>query len=579
MKNKFLNIVLFVAILNCGQVLGQSESTKDSLDTQLVKVVKPYTPKISDAFKIKQSPSLDHRENSTKRPVDYTIFSVPVASVFTPSKSKSVALEQLKREKKFSNIASLSGGNYTTIQGDLFLNTSISKGKDFAAYLSHHSSQGGIKDLFLDDNFSTNSAQLKYEVSNRNMNWNVRAGAQRFVSNWYGLFPVFDTNQQQSFDAKQMVSVYETKGGLDINEGVLESVDAKFYLLSDDFESKEMRGQLDSKLNLELFDSPIETSVGLDFLKGSFVQNLTQENSVKYGNLLASISPKYNLNLSDFNLSIGLKTVYFNDLERSKQKFYFYPKIEASIAVVNSILIFYGGVDGDLFQNTYRNLYTENTFVSPTLEIKPTSMPYNLFLGARGKLTNSLSYDVNGAFLQQNDAQFFQKNSHRSTFNSMAYANGNSFGVVYDNLQTISFKGSLNFELNDKFNFSGTAIFNSYNLDTQDKAWNLPQIESTLTMRYYPTDRLYFSVQGFFTGDRFDLQKIESSSIANLYLNKITNLEAFFDLNIDASYVINNRWSATLKLNNILGQNYHRWMHFPVQGFQISAGAFYKFDL
>ena len=80
-------------------------------------------------------------------------------------------------------------------------------------------------------------------------------------------------------------------------------------------------------------------------------------------------------------------------------------------------------------------------------------------------------------------------------------------------------------------------------------------------------------------GERFDFQKIESSSIANVYLNKITNLEAFFDLNIDASYVINNRWSATLKLNNILGQNYQRWMHFPVQGFQISAGAFYKFDL
>ena len=74
MKNKFLNIVLFVAILNCGQVLGQSESTKDSLDTQLVKVVKPYTPKISDAFKIKQSPSIDNQGNSTKRPVDYTIF-------------------------------------------------------------------------------------------------------------------------------------------------------------------------------------------------------------------------------------------------------------------------------------------------------------------------------------------------------------------------------------------------------------------------------------------------------------------------------------------------------------------------
>ena len=156
MKTKRAHAVYLSMLLACsGFTLAQENMPKDSLDTQLVKVVKPYTPKISDAFKIKQSPSIDDQENSTKRPIDYTIFSVPVASVFTPSKSKSVALEQLKREKKFSNVASLSGGNYTTIQGDLFLNTSISKGRDFAAYLSHHSSQGGIKDLFLNDNFSS----------------------------------------------------------------------------------------------------------------------------------------------------------------------------------------------------------------------------------------------------------------------------------------------------------------------------------------------------------------------------------------------------------------------------------------
>ena len=581
MKNKVILqiIFLFVAILSFDQVLAQSESTKDSLDTQLVKVVKPYTPKVSDAFKIKQMPSLNHQENSIKKPVDYTIFSVPVASVFRPSKSKSVALEQLKREKKFSNIASLSAGNYTTVQGDLFLNTFISKGKNFGAYLSHYSSQGGIKDLFLEDNFSTNSAQIKYEVSSRDMNWNVRAGGHRFVSNWYGLFPDFDTDQQQSFDAKQTVSVIETKAGLNINDGVIESANTKFYFLSNDFDSKEIRAQLDSKFNLELFNSPIETNIGLDLLKGSFAHNINQENSVNYGNLMASISPSYSLNLSDFNLNIGLKTIFFNDFERSKQKFYFYPKISASIAVVNSILIVYGVIDGDLFQNTYRNLYTENTFVSPTLDIKPTSTPYKLFLGAKGKLSNSLSYDINGALLQQKDAVFFQKNSHNTTLNLIAYANGNSFGLVYDNLQTISVKGSLNFELNDKFNFSGTATLNSYNLDTQDKAWNLPEIESNLKVRYHPTDRLFFGIQGYFTGSRYAFQKVESSSIANVYLNKITSLEAFFDLNIDASYEINNRWSATLKLNNILGQSYQRWMHFPVQGFQISAGAFYKFDL
>ena len=68
MTNKIMYIIfLFGVFFSFGQVFAQSEAEKDSLDTQLVKVVKPYTPKISDAFKIKQSPSLENLENSTKK--------------------------------------------------------------------------------------------------------------------------------------------------------------------------------------------------------------------------------------------------------------------------------------------------------------------------------------------------------------------------------------------------------------------------------------------------------------------------------------------------------------------------------
>lgn len=580
MKNKFIHIVFVcVALLSFTQILAQSEGAKDTLDTQLVKVVKPYTPKISDAFKIKQFPSLEHHNNSKKRPVEYTIFSVPVASVFSPAKSKSVGLEQLKREKKFSNIAIISAGNYMNLQGDLFLNSSISKGKNLEAYLGHHSSQGGIKDLFLDDDFSTSRALLKYEVSNREKYWNLEAGVQRSASNWYGLFPDFETHQQQPFDVKQVVSIVEAKSSLNLNESIFDATDAQFYFLKDDFDSKEMRGQLDSNLNLDLFHTPITTNIGFDMLSGTFAQNFSQSTPLNYENFTAFIAPSHTLNFSNFNINIGFKTVYFNDFEHAKQKFYVYPKIKTSAAIVNSILIAYAGIDGDLIQNTYKDLYLENSFVSPTLNIKPTSMSYKLFFGTKGKLSNSLSYDISGAFSQQNDAVFFQKNWHSGAYNSMGYANGNSFGLVYDDLQTVSIQGVLNFELNDQFNFSGSATFNSFNLDTEENAWNLPEIESTLSMRYHPTDRLFFGVQGYFTGKRYDFQKFESSTITNANFDKIISLDAFFDLNIDATYAIDNRWSARLELNNILGKNYQRWMHFPVQGLQISAAAFYKFDL
>lgn len=578
MKTKRAHAVYLSMVLACsGFTLAQENMPKDSLDTQLVKVVKPYTPKISDAFKLKHSPALDDQQNKPKEAIEYTIFSIPVASTFTPAKSKSLGLEQLKREKKFNSIVSLSGGNYTSINGDLFLNKSLSKGKNLSTFLSHQSSQGGIKEVFLDDSFSTNTAQFKYAVDQRSLNWNVGVDAQRFMTNWYGLDPDFDTEQNQSFDAKQVVTIFEAKGGLNVNEGIFKSAKANMYTLSDDFNSNEMRAQLGTNLDLNILDTPIQTRLNIDFLNGTFQQNDNNEQTLDFGNFMASLSPMYKFERSNLTLNLGLKTVYFNDIERSKQKFYVYPNISAYYTVVNSILIAYAGVKGDLMQNTYRDLYATNSFVSPTLNIHPTSMPYKFFLGTNGKLSNSLSYDVSGVFSRQNDAVFFQKNAAQITLAQQPYSYGNSFGLVYDDLETFSVKGSLLFQVSNTFNFSASSSFNSFSLSSEEKAWNLPELELSFGVRYQPIERLNLGIQGFYQGSCYDLEKQILLPTYVLQEEKI-ELDSFFDLNIDATYELTSRWFATLKLNNILGKNYQRWMHYPVQGVQVSAGAFYKFD-
>ena len=471
MKTKRAHAVYLSMVLACsGFTLAQENMPKDSLDTQLVKVVKPYTPKISDAFKLKHSPALDDQQNKPKEAIEYTIFSIPVASTFTPAKSKSLGLEQLKREKKFNSIVSLSGGNYTSINGDLFLNKSLAKGKNLSAFLSHQSAQGGIKEVFLDDGFSTNTAQFKYAVDQRSLNWNVGLDAQRFMSHWYGLSPHFDNAQNQSFDAKQVVSIFEAKGGLNVNEGVFKSAKANMYTLSDDYNSNEMRAQFGTNLDLNILDAPIQTRLNIDFLNGTFQQKDNNTQTLDFGNFIASLSPKYKFERSNLILNLGLKTVYFNDIERSKQKFYVYPNISASYAVVNSILIAYAGVQGDLMQNTYRDLYAINPFVSPTLNIRSISMPYKFFLGTKGKLSNSLSYDVSGVFSRQNDAVFFQKNAAQTTLAQQPYNYGNSFGLVYDDLETFSVKGSLLFQVSNAFNFSASSSFNSFSFEFTRKS-------------------------------------------------------------------------------------------------------------
>ena len=47
-------LIIVFSFQNLEAQTSQSRS-QDSIDTQIVNIVKPYTPKISDAFKLKQS--------------------------------------------------------------------------------------------------------------------------------------------------------------------------------------------------------------------------------------------------------------------------------------------------------------------------------------------------------------------------------------------------------------------------------------------------------------------------------------------------------------------------------------------
>ncbi len=94
MLKQINNIVLSAILLSVTLTFSQERrQTKDTIDTEVVNVVKPYTPKISDAFKVKEIPSLDDEETTSKKDVKYNIFSIPVASTFTPAKGRAAVVE------------------------------------------------------------------------------------------------------------------------------------------------------------------------------------------------------------------------------------------------------------------------------------------------------------------------------------------------------------------------------------------------------------------------------------------------------------------------------------------------------
>ena len=96
-----LKYILVVIITSFATLGIAQEREQDTLKTDVIDVVKPYTPSISDAFKVKEQPNLDDTNTNAKKEVTYNIFSFPVASTFTPAKGKAASLEKSKKETFF----------------------------------------------------------------------------------------------------------------------------------------------------------------------------------------------------------------------------------------------------------------------------------------------------------------------------------------------------------------------------------------------------------------------------------------------------------------------------------------------
>ncbi|MBT8385068.1 MAG: TonB-dependent receptor, partial [Bacteroidia bacterium] len=88
MKHKILTF----ALLLTSTVFFAQVKKKDTLGTEVINVVKPYTPTVSDAFKIKSAPEINDEQISKKKAIKYAIFSFPVASTFTPAKGTAKVL-------------------------------------------------------------------------------------------------------------------------------------------------------------------------------------------------------------------------------------------------------------------------------------------------------------------------------------------------------------------------------------------------------------------------------------------------------------------------------------------------------
>jgi outer membrane receptor protein involved in Fe transport len=214
--------------------------------------------------------------------------------------------------------------------------------------------------------------------------------------------------------------------------------------------------------------------------------------------------------------------------------------------------------------------------LSPTLNIAPTDKQYDVFAGLKGKLTNNVSYNIRGSYINERNKALFTSNDYNESTANADYAFGNSMQVVYDDMKILSFSGDLKANFSDNVTFGVSGSFNSYSNYVEQEAWNLPEVKLKGNIDFNITPKWFAGAAVFYVGERKDIQG--NTAIINVVAPSPITLDSFFDVNAHVGYKYNDRLTGFIRANNITNQAYEKWLNYQVQGFQIVAGANYKFD-
>ncbi|UOB16526.1 TonB-dependent receptor [Abyssalbus ytuae] len=576
MLKQFKYIIIVPLSLLVSNLFSQ-EKDKNNIGTEVVNVVKPYSPTVSDAYKVKEAPSLNDSVTTSKKEINYNIFSVPVASTFIPAKGKATAIPKAKREKLYNSYVSLGAGSYGNVLLDFYTNRELNKDETLNINLNHHSSQGGINGVELDDKFYNTKLEAAYDYTDRYLSWGINGGAQHQIYNWYGIPQTIDEATFNDIDEKQNYYDVYVGANLNVDDYFFKGGDILLRRFWDRFNSAEHRAIIKPEVKFPVGEQFINVVFRADYLSGKFERNYFSEDELKYQNVILGGTPKYVLLRDDITLNIGASVFYKLDMEDGDGNGVFiYPDITASYRLVDEYATIYAGIRGDLVQNSYYDFQQDNQFVSPTLFITPTDMQYDAFGGVKGKFLPNVGYNVKASYKVENDKPLYQLNPSENPANEEGYGYGNSFGLVYDDVTTISLSGEINIDVTKAFSLTANAELLDYNMDNEAEAWNLPSIKASLTGNLNIKDKFFAGTTLFFTGERKDLFTNDNPLATEEPV--VVTLDSYFDANAHMGYHFTNQLSAFIKANNLANNEYSRWANYPVQGFQILGGLSYKFD-
>ncbi|WP_254712417.1 TonB-dependent receptor [Polaribacter sp. BM10] len=586
MRKGFLLIIVILVVFSA----NSQEKKKDTVvETEVVNVVTKYNPKIADVKKIKNNPTIQLLKKSDKKKLKYSIFSAPVASTFIPKTGVVKGINVGVKERVYNNYFAAGIGNYISPYAELFIYHNTRFNDEYGVHATFNSSEENIKDTKLNSTFLNFKSSTYFKKEERYFDWKVGLDVERNHYNWYGLPTdiLYSEAVINGIEEDQNYTYFKTTGHFKFHDSYIDYGNITASYFTDKYNSSEIYASFNTKLDfpLDFINYNLNTisfDAGVEVLNGNFTENYNNSDGINYNIITAKLIPEYKHEFGNLLLKASLRTFVSVDTENDITNFFMFPDLFLQTPIYKQYVNIYTGLTGNLETNTYKKFTEVNPYVSPSLFITQTAESSNIFLGLKGNLTKSISYNIKASVVKEEDKPLFLRNNTKSNGNSTSfngkelkgYEYGNSFTIFYDDVKSNTIFAEFEYLFNKNLTFSTQVEAKNYTTLNALESWNLPSLQGAFLAKYKKT-KWYATANIFYVDERMDaLYNAEFPSS----LSGIQTLDPFVDVNLDGGYHFNDKFSAFLKLNNVLNTNYQRFANFNTQGFQALAGFTYKFD-
>ncbi len=514
-----------------------------------------FEPTIKDAIKFTDLPEI---KDSVKRlpNASYGINSQPLFPKYEVQPIEKAKMQNEPLTKLYHSLIKLGYGPiYNMPYGEVWANSTRSRDMAYGVHYKHLSSTTQLKEKGY-GGFSDNEAEI-------------------FAKQFYKKHTLFgDLNYKRN-----VVHLY----GYDTSAHKLENdftyqryqlIEPKLRLLSHYTDSTHINHDINfGYYNYQNNAKEIENNIRLNATGVGYINNeklyvnfLTDFYNHKQptdtlNDLIISLNPYFEAKGKKWVVNMGFTATLDNF--KNKTRFYFYPQINASFNVYESLIIPYAGVTGGLIKNSFRKITGDNPFLNSNLNYVNTNNKYNAFVGLKGQLSSNTSYDAQASYGQFDSLQFFVINYDRP---NTLY---NAFNAVYDNTRQLHVNGQINYQLKEKIKFSVKGNYYYFETKNLKRAYHRPDFDITLASSYNLKNKIIIRGDVFLMGKQWALTQQQQGGEDVL---TPVQLNSLVDINLGAEYRYSKMLSFWAQFNNVANQRYFRWERYPTQRFNFMLG-------